>query len=38
MTTISAIVFSSYLVPEPQAADYAWQSFPVVTPFDGAGP
>ncbi|MGD0308458.1 MAG: sialate O-acetylesterase [Acidobacteriota bacterium] len=32
-----AIVVSSPMVPEPEAARYAWQSFPAATLFNGAG-
>jgi sialate O-acetylesterase len=32
-----AIVVSSSLVPEPVAARYAWQSFPLATFYNGAG-
>ena len=32
-----AIVLSSPMVPEPEAARYAWQSFPKATLYNGAG-
>jgi sialate O-acetylesterase len=32
-----AIVASSPMVPEPEAARYAWQSFPTATLYNGAG-
>ena len=32
-----AIIVSSPMVPEPEAARYAWQSSPVATLYNGAG-
>ncbi len=33
----NAIVVSAPMVPEPEAARYAWQSFPVANLYNGAG-